>query len=87
MPALLAHIFTFGAAESCGKCTPCRLGSRRAQGLFQQIASGTHLDTSQKAELVEILGTMKATSLCGHGAGLAEVAFSVIAKFGHEVMG
>lgn len=85
MAALLAHIFTFGATESCGKCTPCRLGSRRAQIIFQQMASISHLDPKLKLELQEILDAMKATSLCGHGTGLAEVANSVISKFGDEV--
>ena len=85
MAELLAHIFVFGATESCGKCTPCRLGSRRAQQLFAQMSGGQQLSAIEKEELFSILETMRSTSLCGHGTGLAEVANSVLTKFKEEV--
>jgi NADH:ubiquinone oxidoreductase subunit F (NADH-binding) len=31
---LMYHVFDFGAFESCGKCTPCRLGSREIERMF-----------------------------------------------------
>ena len=37
--ALVQHVFSFGADESCGKCTPCRLGTRRIEKIF---ANGAH---------------------------------------------
>lgn len=82
---LLAHLFEFGASESCGKCTPCRHGSRRAQILFRTAQTGTSLSTEGKAELSEILSTMRRTSLCGHGSGLAILAESIQKKFGEDV--
>jgi NADH:ubiquinone oxidoreductase subunit F (NADH-binding) len=85
MIELLAHIFTFGAVESCGKCTPCRVGSRRAEGLFRRLSNGDKLKHDEKDELRAILVAMRKTSLCGHGIGLAEVALSIMSKYPQEV--
>lgn len=82
---LLAHIFTFGAIESCGKCTPCRLGSRRVQALFNHVASDLPLTKDEATELGDILDAIRRTSLCGHGTGLAVVASSAFEKFGEEL--
>ncbi|MCE9559133.1 MAG: NADH-quinone oxidoreductase subunit D [Armatimonadetes bacterium] len=84
MDEFLAHVFEFGAIESCGKCTPCRLGSRRAQVLFANRAEGGCLSAQEESELKEILDAIRRTSLCGHGTGLAAVAASVFEKFGEE---
>lgn len=84
MPDLLAHIFFFGAVESCGKCTPCRLGTGRAQAIFDRIARGEHLSTAESCELKSILVALRLSSLCGHGTGLAEVANSILTKFPEE---
>ncbi len=85
MIGLLAHIFAFGAVESCGKCTPCRAGSRRAGELFRRLSNGEKLDHDEEVELRAILVAMHKTSLCGHGTGLAEVALSILSKYPQEV--
>ncbi len=85
MDLFLAHAFAFGAIESCGKCTPCRHGTRRAQTLFTQVADGHPLTADEARELHSILDALRRTSLCGHGTGLAVVAASVMDKFGDEV--
>lgn len=85
MDEFLAHVFYFGAVESCGKCTPCRHGTRRAQVLFSQSASGTPLSDAERTELKDILDALRRTSLCGHGTGLAAVAASAFDKFGEEL--
>lgn len=85
MIELLAHIFTFGAIESCGKCTPCRVGSRRAEVYFWRLARGDKLKQEERDELRAILGAMRKTSLCGHGTGLGDVAQSILSKFPQEV--
>ncbi len=84
MPDFLAHVFFFGAIESCGKCTPCRLGSRRVEALFSRLARGDQLDSLEKVELKNIIDALRRTSLCGHGTGLAVVAASVMEKFSEE---
>lgn len=85
MIELLAHIFTFGAVESCGKCTPCRVGTRIAEQYFRRIAKGEHLELGERDELRAILSALRKTSLCGHGTGLGDVAQSILSKFTEEV--
>lgn len=85
MDEFLAHVFTFGAIESCGKCTPCRLGTRRAQKLFEHLAADGSLSNDEAQEIRSILDALRRTSLCGHGTGLAAVAQSVFDKFPNEV--
>lgn len=67
MVELARHYMTFTADESCGKCTPCRIGSVRGRELLERIEAGqgTAADLALLADLGE---TMKATSLCAHGA-------------------
>jgi NADH:ubiquinone oxidoreductase subunit F (NADH-binding) len=74
--ALVRHVFSFGAYESCGKCTPCRLGTRRIEEIFAKADDG---------EWREIVSALKWTSLCGHGMGLAAFAESVMQYYGEEV--
>lgn len=85
IPELVHHVFSFGAYESCGKCTPCRLGSRRIETLFQQIVSGRAAGRANEAEFRRIVDALKLTSLCGHGIGLAEFAESVLRHYGKEL--
>jgi formate dehydrogenase iron-sulfur subunit len=85
MAELLAHVFTFGAIESCGKCTPCRLGSRRAEQLFRRMVHQPPLTGAEAEELNAILVALRQTSLCGHGSGLAVFANSVLKKFAEEL--
>jgi formate dehydrogenase iron-sulfur subunit len=79
IPALVRHVFSFGADESCGKCTPCRIGSRRIAKIFADGAG------SADPEWREIVSALKLTSLCGHGGGLAAFAESVLRYYGGEV--
>lgn len=66
---LLAEVMTFGALESCGKCTPCHLGTARLAKMFESVRQGERLDPRKVYPLVDALAM---TSLCGHGKGLAE---------------
>jgi len=56
LAALVRHWLEFMAQESCGKCVPCALGSRRALQL-----------EGQPERLRELLGLVSDTSLCGFG--------------------
>ncbi|MEY3896741.1 MAG: hypothetical protein RLZZ214_2261 [Verrucomicrobiota bacterium] len=80
IPALVRHVFSFGAGESCGKCTPCRLGSRRIERMFTNGGSKT-----DEAQWREVVSALRCTSLCGHGTGLAAFAESVLRYYGEEV--
>jgi NADH:ubiquinone oxidoreductase subunit F (NADH-binding) len=78
IPELVHHVFSFGAYESCGECTPCRLGSRRIEEIFGCIVNSGIAHGADFAESQQIMAALKMTSLCGHGGGLGEFADSVL---------
>jgi NADH:ubiquinone oxidoreductase subunit F (NADH-binding) len=82
---LVHHVFDFGAYESCGKCTPCRLGSRRIERLFQQVVETGRVPAHEKSECIEVLSALAMTSLCGLGTGLAEFAQSALRHYAKEL--
>jgi formate dehydrogenase iron-sulfur subunit len=85
IPKLVQHVFDFGAYESCGKCTPCRLGTRRIEEMFSRIVARGQATASDRDQWQELIHTLAMTSLCGHGTGLAEFAASVVRYYGPEL--
>jgi NADH:ubiquinone oxidoreductase subunit F (NADH-binding) len=64
---MLNSILRFFEHESCGKCVPCRVGSKHLLRLMQDIRNtGTGKDTLT-GMLVEQAGIMEKTSLCPLG--------------------
>jgi len=57
----------FCAAESCGKCTPCRIGAVRGVEILDRIIDGENRD-ADLALLDDLCDVMEAGSLCGLGA-------------------
>ncbi len=57
----------FCVAESCGKCTPCRIGSTRGVEVIDRIAAGINADANQ-ALLDDLCQTMVDGSLCAMGS-------------------
>ena len=82
---LLHHVFSFAAYESCGKCTPCRLGSSEAEKMFAATLRGARVSSENKDELSDIVSALGTTSLCGLGTGVAEFAQSAFRYFGTEL--
>ena len=84
IPDLVEHVFSFGAYESCGKCTPCRSGSGRIEEIFTHALAGdaTKADLQECRDLVTAL---KLASLCGHGTGLARFAESILRYYPTEI--
>ena len=78
IPELVHHVFSFGAYESCGKCTPCRLGARKIEEIFERIVSAGSAPPANFAEFEQLVTALKWTSLCGHGGGLGEFAESLL---------
>ncbi|MFZ5724688.1 MAG: complex I 51 kDa subunit family protein [Pseudomonadota bacterium] len=75
---IVAEVFRFGAAESCGKCVPCHRGAPKLARMFSAAVAGAPADAMQAARIVDALAD---TSLCGHGRGLAEFARGVARNF------
>ncbi len=63
--------FEFCAKESCGKCTPCRIGSTRGVEVMDRITAGIERDKNL-AVLTDLCEVMTDGSLCAMG-GLTPV--------------
>jgi len=66
MAAMARYAMEFCAIESCGKCTPCRIGSTRGAEVIDRIAAGERREENL-ALLEELCDTMLNGSLCGLG--------------------
>ena len=66
MAKLARYALEFCAIESCGKCTPCRIGSTRGVNLIDSMLAGDD-PTRQRRLLDELCETMIHGSLCGLG--------------------
>jgi len=72
--------FEFCAFESCGKCTPCRIGSKRGVETLDEIRAG--IEAALKLALLEDLcETLKFGSLCALGGFTPYPVLSAIAHF------
>jgi NADH-quinone oxidoreductase subunit F len=73
----------FTQSESCGKCTPCRIGTKRMLEILQRITSGNGKEGD--IELLEELGQyIRSTSLCGLGMTAPNPVLSTLRYFRHE---
>jgi NADH:ubiquinone oxidoreductase subunit F (NADH-binding) len=73
----------FTQAESCGKCTPCRVGTRRILEVLERICGGQGKDGD--IELLEQLcADVSNLSLCGLGQGAPNPVVSTLKHFRHE---
>ena len=73
----------FTVDESCGKCTPCRIGTRRMLELLNKITSGKGEDGDIE-KLEELANTIKTSSLCGLGQTAPNPVLSTLRYFRHE---
>jgi NADH-quinone oxidoreductase subunit F len=60
------YFLSFVQSESCGKCTFCRIGTKRMLEILTRITEGTG-EEKDIAELEELATTVKVSSLCGLG--------------------
>ncbi|GDY33802.1 NAD(P)H-dependent oxidoreductase subunit E [Gandjariella thermophila] len=77
---LLRHLWTFAASESCGACTPCRVGSRRGLELADGSSSPGWLAVQD-----ELLDVLAVGSLCAFGRGVAGAVRSLVRVYGDEL--
>ncbi|ODT60637.1 MULTISPECIES: NADH-quinone oxidoreductase subunit NuoF [Paracoccus] len=68
----------FCAIESCGKCTPCRIGAVRGVETIDRIAAG---DPAAAALLTDLCETMKDGSLCALGGFTPYPVMSALTQF------
>ncbi len=78
--ALLVHILAFMQHESCGKCVPCRLGSKRAMDIAR--VGSDDADAHELSALLDVIGQ---TSLCAFGQLIPRPARRLIELFGERM--
>jgi NADH:ubiquinone oxidoreductase subunit F (NADH-binding) len=71
--ALAEHLYAFAAGESCGACTPCRIGT------------GQLSRASDRGTLERLLDTLSIGSLCGFGLGVPRPLRDLLALWPDEV--
>jgi formate dehydrogenase beta subunit len=76
--AAAANLMAFFRHESCGQCTPCRVGTAKAA----QLLEAPRWDTGLLAELSQ---AMRDASICGLGQAAPNPVDSVIRFFPHEI--
>ena len=69
--------------ESCGKCSPCRIGTKRMLEILEKITEGKGT-MDDLAELEELAQTVQANSLCGLGQTAANPIVSTMKQFRDE---
>jgi NADH-quinone oxidoreductase subunit F/NADP-reducing hydrogenase subunit HndC len=75
----------FCVDESCGKCSPCRIGTTQTLNLLEKIAEGKGEEAD--LERLETIGTtMTKTSLCMLGGSAANPVLSTIRNFRDEYL-
>lgn len=82
----IAHYFlSFTQAESCGKCPPCRVGTKRMLEILERIKAGQ--GGLKDVDLLENLAkTVKAGSLCGLGQTAPNPVLTTIRYFRDEYL-
>ncbi|MFM1898746.1 MAG: hypothetical protein RL577_986 [Bacteroidota bacterium] len=64
----LEHLMDFASYESCGKCFPCRLGTKRGHEMLSKAKNGQLV--IDRTLFNDLLDTLQKGSLCAHGGGI-----------------
>jgi len=83
MVDLTKYFLTFTQAESCGKCPPCRVGTRPMLGILTRITQGEG-KPGDIEQLERIATTVKQGSLCGLGQTAPNPVLTTIRYFRNE---
>ena len=83
MAQLARFAMEFCAIESCGKCTPCRIGSTRGVEVIDKIIAGKGRDENYDL-LVELCDTMEGASLCAMGGMTPYPVRSILKYFAED---
>lgn len=83
MVDIAKFFLTFTQDESCGKCPPCRIGTKRMLEILERITNGEGREGD--IELLETLArNIKASALCGLGQTAPNPVLSTLRYFRHE---
>ncbi len=83
MMKYLEHLFEFAAYESCGKCFPCRLGTKRGHELTSKANNQNY--KIDRNLFNDLLDTLQQGSLCAHGGGIPLPIKNALQYFNDEL--
>jgi NADH:ubiquinone oxidoreductase subunit F (NADH-binding)/(2Fe-2S) ferredoxin/NAD-dependent dihydropyrimidine dehydrogenase PreA subunit len=83
MVSVAKFYLEFTVDESCGKCTPCRVGNKRLHEILEKITQG-HGTEEDLTLLRSLAQTIKDTSLCGLGQTAPNPVLSTLDNFWDE---
>jgi len=83
MVEVARFFMNFTQNESCGKCVPCREGTKRMLEILERIVAGEGRDGDIEL-LLELAETISATALCGLGKSAPNPVVSTIKNFREE---
>lgn len=85
MVSIAKFYLEFTLDESCGKCTPCRIGNTRLHEILERITNGN--GKKEDLDLLrELSTTIKDTALCGLGQTSPNPVLSTLNKFYDEYL-
>jgi NADH:ubiquinone oxidoreductase subunit F (NADH-binding)/(2Fe-2S) ferredoxin len=85
MVAMAKFYLEFTVEESCGKCTPCRIGNKRLFEMLEKVTQG-HAVMEDLDKLRNLSHVIKDTSLCGLGQTSPNPVLSSMDNFYHEYL-
>lgn len=83
MVEMARYFLSFTQSESCGKCTPCRVGTKRMLEILTRLCEGDGKDGDIE-KLEQLAKTVKAQSLCGLGKTAPNPVLTTIRYFRDE---
>jgi NADH-quinone oxidoreductase subunit F len=83
MIKFIEHLFDFASYESCGKCFPCRLGTKRGQELTEKAFTSNY--KIDRTLFTDLLTTLEEGSLCAHGGGIPLPVRNALQYFDDEL--
>jgi len=85
MVNLAKFYLSFTVDESCGKCTPCRIGTKRMLELLEKITAG-EAEMDDLAKLEELAINIPKTAICGLGQSAPNPVLSTLKYFREEYL-
>lgn len=82
---VLHNYLEFFTEESCGQCTPCRVGCQQLLNGIESVKKGESKSTYLN-ELVKLADTMKIAAKCGLGQSVGNAFRSIVENFREEII-
>ena len=82
---VLHNYLDFFAEESCGQCTPCRVGCQQLLKGVEKVKKG-EVKSTYLNELVKLADTMKLASKCGLGQSVGNAFRTIVENFREEII-